>query len=227
MPKKLWPALTISLARTGFRSPAAFRPAGRSAPAAGAALEAPEQRRKQPRPRQQTDRGAEAIGRASGAPSAVGRRPRLTRCSRGCRSVTAGNSNQSTTGGEYDGSAAGTEVASVSRPSWHAFLAAFVLAASLDLRSRAATTERVVVNRYTGLAIDGFDPVAYFVDAAPRQGRAELELRFARRHLAVPQRRQPRSLRRRPRGLCAALRRLRSDRGGARRGDARPSASSG
>jgi hypothetical protein len=40
----------------------------------------------------------------------------------------------------------------------------------------AATTERVVVNRHTGLAIDGFDPVAYFVDGAPRQGRPELEL---------------------------------------------------
>jgi len=41
----------------------------------------------------------------------------------------------------------------------------------------AATTEMVVVNRYTGLAIDGFDPVAYFVDGAPKLGRAELELR--------------------------------------------------
>ena len=35
----------------------------------------------------------------------------------------------------------------------------------------------MVVNRYTGLAIDGFDPVAYFVDAAPKHGRAGLELR--------------------------------------------------
>jgi hypothetical protein len=41
----------------------------------------------------------------------------------------------------------------------------------------AATTEWVVTNRYTGLAIDGFDPVAYFVDAAPKEGRAELEFR--------------------------------------------------
>jgi hypothetical protein len=41
----------------------------------------------------------------------------------------------------------------------------------------AAMTEWVVVNRYTGLAINGFDPVAYFVDAMPKQGRAELELR--------------------------------------------------
>jgi hypothetical protein len=43
----------------------------------------------------------------------------------------------------------------------------------------AATTEWVVVNRYTGLAIDGFDPVAYFVDGAPKAGRAGLELRSA------------------------------------------------
>ena len=45
--------------------------------------------------------------------------------------------------------------------------------------SRAATTERVVTNRHTGLAIDGFDPVAYFVDGAPSSGRADLEFRFA------------------------------------------------
>lgn len=40
----------------------------------------------------------------------------------------------------------------------------------------AATTERVVVNRFTGLAIEGFDPVAYFTDARPLVGRAGLEL---------------------------------------------------
>ena len=41
----------------------------------------------------------------------------------------------------------------------------------------AATTEWVVVNRYTGLAIDGFDPVSYFIDGVPKQGSPELELR--------------------------------------------------
>jgi len=41
----------------------------------------------------------------------------------------------------------------------------------------AATTEWVVTNRYTGLAIDGFDPVDYFVEGAPKEGRADLELR--------------------------------------------------
>ncbi len=35
----------------------------------------------------------------------------------------------------------------------------------------AATTERIVADRHTGLAISGFDPVAYFTDAVPRMGR--------------------------------------------------------
>src|SRR5216684_483619 len=41
--------------------------------------------------------------------------------------------------------------------------------------AEAATTERVIVNRYTGLAIEGFDPVAYFVDARPRIGLPDFE----------------------------------------------------
>ncbi|HKO69548.1 MAG TPA: YHS domain-containing (seleno)protein [Bradyrhizobium sp.] len=39
----------------------------------------------------------------------------------------------------------------------------------------ASTTERVVVNRYTGLAIEGFDPVGYFVDAGPVIGQEGCE----------------------------------------------------
>lgn len=42
----------------------------------------------------------------------------------------------------------------------------------------AGTSEWVVTNRHTGVAIDGFDPVAYFADRAPRQGRAGLELQM-------------------------------------------------
>jgi hypothetical protein len=41
--------------------------------------------------------------------------------------------------------------------------------------AQAATTERVVVNRYSGLAIEGFDPVAYFVEARPIIGLPEFE----------------------------------------------------
>ena len=40
----------------------------------------------------------------------------------------------------------------------------------LPFAAEAATTERVIVSRYTGLAIEGFDPVAYFADARPILG---------------------------------------------------------
>ncbi|GAB9110479.1 hypothetical protein BDS110ZK4_78350 [Bradyrhizobium diazoefficiens] len=41
--------------------------------------------------------------------------------------------------------------------------------------AQAATTERIVVNRFSGVAIEGFDPVAYFVDGSAVQGTAEFE----------------------------------------------------
>lgn len=43
------------------------------------------------------------------------------------------------------------------------------------LPARAATTERIVVNRFSGVAIEGFDPLAYFVGGEPAQGSAEFE----------------------------------------------------
>ncbi|MDN4987937.1 hypothetical protein KUL72_07340 [Bradyrhizobium arachidis] len=46
---------------------------------------------------------------------------------------------------------------------------------SSGLPAHAATTERVVVNRFSGVAIEGFDPVAYFVDGGPERGTAEFE----------------------------------------------------
>ena len=60
-------------------------------------------------------------------------------------------------------------------------IAFFLLLASLgsqafpQVAARAATTERVVVNRYSGVAIEGFDPVAYFVDARPLVGLPQFE----------------------------------------------------
>jgi hypothetical protein len=39
----------------------------------------------------------------------------------------------------------------------------------------AAVTERVVLNRFSGLAIDGFDPVAYFTDGKPELGWEQFE----------------------------------------------------
>jgi hypothetical protein len=41
----------------------------------------------------------------------------------------------------------------------------------------AAVTERVVTSARTGLAIDGIDPVAYFTDSKPLEGRPEYEYR--------------------------------------------------
>jgi hypothetical protein len=43
---------------------------------------------------------------------------------------------------------------------------------------RAATTERIVTDHNSGLAIYGFDPVAYFVDGMAMPGRVGLEYRF-------------------------------------------------
>ncbi len=41
---------------------------------------------------------------------------------------------------------------------------------------QAASDDRVVVNSTSGLAISGFDPVAYFTDAKPVIGRPDMEL---------------------------------------------------
>lgn len=42
--------------------------------------------------------------------------------------------------------------------------------------AHAATTERVVADRLTGLAIGGIDPVAYFTDGRMLPGRADVEV---------------------------------------------------
>lgn len=47
---------------------------------------------------------------------------------------------------------------------------------SAPLSLQAATDDRTVVNPLTGLAISGFDPVAYFTDGNPKFGRPDLEL---------------------------------------------------
>jgi hypothetical protein len=57
-----------------------------------------------------------------------------------------------------------------------ALLAGSAAMAGLGIAARAATTERVVVDRYTGLALGGFDPVAYFTDARALAGQPDFEL---------------------------------------------------
>jgi hypothetical protein len=67
------------------------------------------------------------------------------------------------------------------RYGWRPGMAFFALSAALfaafsvDFAANAATTERVVVNRYSGLAIQGFDPVAYFTEALAIQGLPDFE----------------------------------------------------
>ncbi len=58
---------------------------------------------------------------------------------------------------------------------------AVALAVATAGASRAGmeTTERVVTDPLTGLAIDGVDPVAYFTDRAPLVGSREFELPYA------------------------------------------------
>lgn len=43
---------------------------------------------------------------------------------------------------------------------------------------RALATERIVVDWHTGLAIGGYDPVAFFTDGKPVVGKADVELAY-------------------------------------------------
>lgn len=54
-------------------------------------------------------------------------------------------------------------------------LAASVAASLGEGDARAATTERLVVDHVTGLAIGGIDPVAYFTDGAMLPGSPDFE----------------------------------------------------
>ena len=54
-------------------------------------------------------------------------------------------------------------------------LALLVVLCAPGMAWAQATTERVVVNRLTGLAISGFDPVAYFTDTTAARGDERFE----------------------------------------------------
>jgi len=58
-----------------------------------------------------------------------------------------------------------------------AVMVLWMMAAALPIG--AATTEYIVVDRNTGLAIHGYDPVAYFTDGAPTLGKGGYEHRHA------------------------------------------------
>jgi len=69
-----------------------------------------------------------------------------------------------------------------SRKDWaRPFLAGLALAVALPVAIAslaAASTERIVIDQRTGLAIYGFDPVAYFTSESAAVGREELELPY-------------------------------------------------
>jgi hypothetical protein len=60
------------------------------------------------------------------------------------------------------------------------YLTLWVLALATAVSApHAATTQRLVIDRHTGLALYGIDPVAYFTDKKPVEGRQDFELRFS------------------------------------------------
>ena len=76
----------------------------------------------------------------------------------------------------FDASSATTMSAPRQTGIWRAALTAlFLLGGSLE----ALPSGPVVADPKTGLAINGFDPVAYFTEATAQQGRAETEYRLS------------------------------------------------
>ena len=58
-------------------------------------------------------------------------------------------------------------------------LATVLLSLTISFPPKAAAAERIVVDRHTGIALGGFDPVGYFVDADTVHGKGEFEHTFA------------------------------------------------
>jgi YHS domain-containing protein len=57
--------------------------------------------------------------------------------------------------------------------------AAVLLSLTMSSSPGAAATDRIVVDRHTGIALGGFDPVAYFVEADAVRGKADFEHTYA------------------------------------------------
>jgi hypothetical protein len=64
------------------------------------------------------------------------------------------------------------------QPAGIAALACLLLAVPSGASISRAATERIVVDWHTGLAIGGFDPVAFYTDGKPVLGSADFELTF-------------------------------------------------
>jgi hypothetical protein len=57
-------------------------------------------------------------------------------------------------------------------------LVLFLLAGAPLAALAGGITERIVVDRFTGLAIDGYDPVAFYTDGKPMPGSPDFELPY-------------------------------------------------
>ena len=92
----------------------------------------------------------------------------MQRLTVGLASIAQTDPNQPILRRNYDRSTAATEaIPPRVWPSWPAFAA---VAAVTGLARRA--TERIVVDWHTGLAIGGYDPVAFYTDGKPVPGSA-------------------------------------------------------
>jgi hypothetical protein len=60
---------------------------------------------------------------------------------------------------------------------WMLAAAALAMAGAAPV-AIAATTEMVVMDWHSGLAIDGYDPVAFFTEGKPLAGNADFELHY-------------------------------------------------
>jgi hypothetical protein len=60
-----------------------------------------------------------------------------------------------------------------------AFASLLAILAAVAPASRAATTETLLVDRYTGLAIGGYDPVAFYTEGKPVAGSPDFELEYS------------------------------------------------
>src|SRR6202034_2521203 len=54
-----------------------------------------------------------------------------------------------------------------------------ILGSPMPPLAAGALTEKIVVDRHTGLAIGGYDPVAFFTDGKPIKGSADFEFGYA------------------------------------------------
>jgi hypothetical protein len=58
-------------------------------------------------------------------------------------------------------------------------LLAALFVSGFSFAGHTAVTERIVIDRHTGLALYGVDPVAYFTDGKPLVGKEDFEYRYA------------------------------------------------